>query len=464
MTLDLSQLKKRFQSDSVVALTIDADRILVSRVQRDHAPTPPISLGITPGVLLENPIQAGATLATALESAGIRERRCVVCVPPTWTLLTSVDLPEAIAQAELHGYFELRAEREFSTSDLRLAHSPYSLPDGKQRATLAALPIPRMEALDKMLKAAHCHPLSISLALDGCFSKAEPVLHFLVHTEQTDVVISSGGGIAAIRSLPNPSSSDPAAFTREMRITLGRLPESIRQRVQTARIVGPQDVIPLEVLRNMGFANLSEESGTPGGAATECAELVLREQPVPFEFIVPEVKRWPAMLERFNTKRGRQIAAAAAALILLPVLAFIIGSSRERHYNAEWNRIKNTVADLENVQQKTRKFRSWFEPGPEKLQALKTLISAFPDRGDVWTRSVQITAFIDKSDAGSRVVQSSTASSVTVSGFARSNSALMGLQDGLSKQPGVTALKMKQIRGNNPIQFTLTFKWEPKHD
>ena len=122
------------------------------------------------------------------------------------------------------------------------------------------------------------------------------------------------------------------------------------------------------------------------------------------------------------------------------------------------------MADLENVQQKTRKFRSWFEPGPEKLQALKTLIGAFPDRGDVWTRSVQITAVIDKGDAGARTIQSSTASSVTVSGFARSNSALMGLQDNISKQPGVTALKMKQIRGNNPIQFTLTFKWEPKHD
>jgi len=314
-----------------------------------------------------------------------------------------------------------------------------------------------------MLETAGCRLVSLSLALDACLAKPEPTLHLLVHSDLTDVVISSGGGIAAIRSLANPDASDSTAFAREMRITLGRLPEAIRSNVRRARIVGQQGVIPREVLERMGLANILEESTATAGAAADCAECFLREQPVAFEFVVPEVNRWPAKLERFNTKRGRQIAAASAALLFLLLLFFGVNSFRESYYEKKWNGMKNTVADLDEIQQKIRKFRPWFEPGPQKLQALKSLVAAFPERGDIWTRSIQITASLEKGD-GARSVQSSTISTVSVSGFARSNSVLMALHDSLSKQPGVSALQLKQIRGNNPIQFSLSFKWEPKHE
>ena len=84
--------------------------------------------------------KVGAELAAQLTASGIKERRCVVCVPANWALSTSTDLPE-ISKEDLPGYLELRADREFPTpaADLRLSHCTYLLPDGKERATIAGL-------------------------------------------------------------------------------------------------------------------------------------------------------------------------------------------------------------------------------------------------------------------------------------------------------------------------------------
>ena len=365
---------------------------------------------------------------------------------------------------DLRSYLELRAEREFSTSDLRLAHSPFFLPGGTQRATLAAIPVKRMEVVEKMLASAGCHPVSITLALDGCLSKAVPTLHLLARGDQTAAIVSIGGGIAAMRSLTGSAASDSAAFARELRITLGRLPEAIRQNVRRARLVGPPNPGLREMLARMGFETIGEESETPAEAAVECAELFLQKRPVPFEFLVPVISRWPAMLERFNTRLGRQISAGAVAFILLLLLVCFIRSRTENNLIEEWDGMKNTVANLEDIQKKVRQFRPWFEPSPQKLQALETLISTFPEKGDIWARSVQIGPFMEKNETGGRAVQSIEASKVSVSGFARSNAVLLSLQDRLRKQPGVSALQLQQIRGNNPIQFSLSFKWEPKHE
>jgi len=76
---------------------------------------------------------------------------------------------------------------------------------------------------------------------------------------------------------------------------------------------------------------------------------------------------------------------------------------------------------------------------------------------------VQIGAYMEKSDGG-RTVQSAVASKVSVAGFARNNTALLALQERLRKQPGVSAVQLQQVRGNNPLQFSLVYKWEPKHE
>ena len=116
--------------------------------------------------IYRNPERAGATLAATLETAGLREKRCAVGVPPAWALTASADLP-AVSPEDLRGYLEIRAEREFSLplSEMRLGYSAYTLPDGTSRATLAALPAKRLDAVEKMLAAAGRRAVSISLGV-----------------------------------------------------------------------------------------------------------------------------------------------------------------------------------------------------------------------------------------------------------------------------------------------------------
>ena len=212
---DVERLKKRLQPRSALALTLEADHIAVSVVRlhldddgRDVIPVRSVPVGADD--VFKHPEKAGGILAAALEAAGLREKRCAVCVPPAWALAASTDLP-AVQPDDLRGYLELRAEREFpiALSELRLGHSPYTLPDGTRRATLAALPSRRVEAVETMLAAAGRRAVSVSLALGDTLAAdggdPAPTLHFLASPGHTDVVVTAGGGVAALRSLPGPA-------------------------------------------------------------------------------------------------------------------------------------------------------------------------------------------------------------------------------------------------------------------
>src|SRR5438067_7887768 len=158
MKLDLAEIKKRLKPHTALAVTLGSDRIAIDLVRRDEdrgRVAQSLSIAFGAEDVLKTTDKVGTALAEALEAAAIKERRCVVCVPPNWALSASTDLPE-VSDEDLRGYLELRAEKEFPIppSELRLAWCAYHLPDGKQRATLAAIPTRRLDGLNKMLEAA----------------------------------------------------------------------------------------------------------------------------------------------------------------------------------------------------------------------------------------------------------------------------------------------------------------------
>ena len=96
-----------------------------------------------------------------------------------------------------------------------------------------------------MLTAAGCRALSLSLGLEGCLPRgtSPAELHFVANGTHVDVIVAAGGGIAALRSMAGPAGPeggafDPAGFAREVRITLGRLPDVLRQQVREASFRG----------------------------------------------------------------------------------------------------------------------------------------------------------------------------------------------------------------------------------
>jgi hypothetical protein len=464
--LSVTNLRKRIHARAALAVTLQVGRMAVGLVRRDNGSThlaEAFALPITANDVLRDPEKAGAELAARLDEAGIRERRCVVCVPAAWAMAASAELPP-VSIEDLRGYLELRAEREFpiAANELRLAWCTYELPDGKRRATLAAIPAKRMQAVELMLEAAGCRAVSISPGLDDCLAEGAPpaALYFFVNGNDVDVIATAGGGIAALRSLAGPDVSgatmfDPVAFCREVRITLGRLPDAVRQQIREARFGDTAASARLcrairPFLEPMGIAcpplpaELPEE---PAGASLEPVERHLFEREVAFEFLVTQPNRWETLLKRFDSRKRRFIAGGVAAFILLPLLLFFIRSRIERSLDHEWNAMRRTVAELEETQAKLRQFRPWFEPTPQSLMILEGLTSAFPEQGDVWAKTLEI----------------SEAAKVTCGGFARNQVALMSFLDRLRSRPDVAALQVQQVRGENPVQFSVTYKWEAKN-
>ncbi len=465
MKFDLAELQKRLQVRAVLAVTLESGRMVVEYVRQDDSVSQSarsIVLPLGADAVLADPERAGQRLAAELATAGLRERRCVVCLPAGWAMATSTDVPGVTAE-DLRGFLELRAEREFPmpVSDLRLAHCEFVLPDGKERATLAAVPAKRVEAIERMLATAECRAVSLSLGLDTCLpiGGAPAALHFLANGNHVDVVIAAGGGIAAVRTLPTSVNAETTAFeatlfSREVRITLGRLPEALRQQVREARFGGApnsaqnlcQEMRPH--LTRMGIeSRLENKAGTDPAAhpasAHAAATRYLRQLPVTFEFLPPQVNRWQAMARQLEDRRRRWAAIAVLAILMLPILTYFVRAHMESSLNSEWSGMQGKVNQLDKLQQRIRQFRAWFDPAPQSVQALETLDSSFPEQGDVWAKSVQI-------NDGAKVV---------CTGFARSHTALLGFLDSLRKHPEISAVQLQQERGEKPVQFSIIYKW-----
>ncbi len=459
------KLRQKLRNRSILALTLFSHECGVRLVKRDGDTVRSEARFFLPrgaDALIAQPEDFGKELVDLLTANNIRERHCVVCMPPSWAFTCATDVPEELTGVDLRDYLELRAEKEFpmSISDLRLAHSAFVLPGGRRRVTVAAVPVKRIAAVEQMLATIGGKLLSLSLGLDYLLATpgAPPRVHFLANGKHVDVIITSGGGIAGVRTLstgvpPPDPAFDAIGFCREVRIMLGRLPEGVRQGVAEATFGGSLDsagqlrekTTPL--LSRMGlFAPDVTESPTPP-VGLEAAELFLHDQSATFEFVTPEVKKWQIWLQKVDSKRRRAMVGVALGIILLPIVAFMVRSHIESSLNREWNGMQRDVAEVEKIQAKIRRFRPWFDPNPQTLGALETLAGAFSDNGETWAKNIQI-------HDGERV---------TCTAFAKTQAAKDEMLGRLRKKPGVSEVQTQQVRGNSPITYTFTYKWEPNH-
>ena len=360
---------------------------------------------------------------------------------------------------DLRGYLELRAEREFpmALGDLRLAHSAFAMSEGTQQATLVAVPIRRLTAVERMLEVAGCRAATISLGLNRCLEGSQPAaVHLLANCDHVDVIVTAGGGIAALRSIGGPPAGEDAfdapAFCREVRITLGRLPDTLRRQVHEAHFGGLRSTAEMLCRKTRdGFHRMGVEPTAidrdEEPAATAAAARWLHELPMPFEFVAAEASRWERVTSRFEKKQHRWLLAAGAGAVALLLLTLAIRSHIESSLTEEWNAMRGNVAELEALQKKIRQFRPWFNPLPETLPVYDTLAGAFPETGDAWAKSIQIT------DGGAKVV---------CNGYATNQPAVIALLEKLRARPGVSEVQVQQMRGQKPVEFAFTYKTEAR--
>ena len=415
----------------------------------------------------------GREIRNHLEQAGIRERRCVVSLPSSWALTLATEVPD-MPQEDIPGFLEIEAERGFpyGLEALSLGRSMFRATSGKQFATQVAVPINHLEQLERALKAAQLRPTSITLGVTALQSpekeSSNGVLALVLGDGSVDLQITCAGGVAVLRSLDSVYESESVQnrlstdlLLREIKITLGQLPGDFRDAVKRVRVFGRSEAARRFVneaaprLELMGMkaelveayaANEFSKSLPPVVEVTAAFSVAARcvtGAPKVFEFLLPKVSAFQQLTQRFSSRKLGMIGAAAAVLLLLVGGAFSVQQYKLSQLRSKWDGMSAKVRELDEMQTQIRRFRPWFDSTFRNLSIVRKVTEAFPEEGVVTAKSLEIR----------------DVSAVSCSGVANDNQALLKMLEQLRASKDVRDLKVDNIRGKTPLQFTFNFHW-----
>src|SRR5204863_3299567 len=106
-----------------------------------------------------------------------------------------------------------------------------------------------------------------------------------------------------------------------------------------------------------------------------------------------------------------------AAAVILVTVGGAIGWQQWKlnGLRKQWSAMASKALEVEEMQQKIRRFRPWFDESMPSLSILRRVTEAFPVEGSVWTKTVEIR----------------NQASVICTGTTRNNDALMKTLDQL---------------------------------
>lgn len=461
---------------AMLGLSLDGDRLTGTLVRRTNGSAEvqgTVSATLSLSLLAGEPQLVGREIHKHLQEAGIRERRCVVCVPSSWVLTLQVPLPD-LPEADLRSLIDLEAERGFpyAPETLILAESRFAAPNGERFATLFAIPREYVHRLEAVLTAAQLRPLSFSLAITSLPGPTDPApvgeLALLRIGDRINLRVAAGGGVAVLRTLEGLYDSDEAAqelqvepLLRELRITLGQLPAGLRDAVHQLRVFGTDAAseelhraletrlaswgITTELVREFAPGAFPIKTPPQAGVSPAVA-LALRHlagSPIPFEFLPPRVSAWKRLSQHYASRRLGWVSIGAGATAALVLIAFLVQQLLLWHWGGRWQGMATEVRDLEAIQSQIRQYRPWYDESCRSLQILRGLTEAFPEEGSVAAKSIELR----------------DSDTVTCSGTAQDRAALLLALDKLRARSEVDDLKVEQMRGRAPLEFTFNFRW-----
>ena len=471
-------LFKKQRPSSTLGLVFDGNRLDIVALRRtngsiqvQHSLT--ATLALSPST--SDPELVGREIRNHLDLAGIRERKCVVCLPLSWALTVHSALPD-LPDADIDSFLQIEGERGFPSAPdtLMIGCSRSKASNGEQHATQIAVPRNHIANLESALKFAQLKPTSFSLGITALqpaqADGGEGVLTLALGANNVDLQVASGGGIVALRFLDGATEAegaqkrlDPDIVAREIRITLGQLPVAFQSSVRTVKIFGRGDTarrffseiapraqamgLKAEWVERCGpghFANIipTESLLSP---ALALAAMYLGGAAPALEFLPPKVHPWQQLIAtRMSSKKLAWAGAIVGGLILCVCFAFLIQQWRISTRETEWKTMEAQVKSLETSQQQIKRFRPWFDESYRTLSILRRLTEAFPEDGSVSAKSVEIR----------------DPAVVTCSAVARDTQAYLHLLDKLRATRGISSVNFEQVRGQSPVQFSFNFQWE----
>jgi hypothetical protein len=470
-------LFKSKRGGSVLGLALDGNRLEAVVLRRSNGTIrvrQSVSADLALSPLTDDPELVGREIRNHLDKAGLRERRCAVCLPLGWLLTLQTELPE-LPDAERESFLQLEAERGFhgGPEALLIVNSIFQPQGGKPYATLLAVPRNQLSTLERVLRAAKLKPATFALgigALQPAAADQERVIALAVRSNSIDLQISGGGGIVALRSLDGAIETQggqkriSAELTaRELRITLGQLPAGLADGPGKIRIFGQgemcrqfvQDISPR--LQAMGLTVETVER-VPGATfdpsppadlavspALALAAAWVRGADSKLEFLPPRVQPWQRIIATKMSARTLTYAGGAAAAVVLGILiAFGVQQWQINALQKEWDDMTPLVTQLITDQDQIKQFRPWYDRTFRNLRILRRLTEVFPEDGSVSAKTVEIR----------------DVSSVSCSGIARDKASFLKMNDKLGQYTNEISNLHAETKVQKPTQFSLSFQWE----
>lgn len=475
--IDLKKLKtlRRQGPSALLGLALDGarlDGVVLKRTNGALQILQSFSVTLSLDPLTADPELVGQEIRNHLDSAGVRVRPCTVCLPLKWALSMGLELPP-LAEDDVAGFLQIEAEREFpcDVATLQMATSR-SQTAGKPQAMLIGIPSGHIALLEQALAKARLKPVSFSLGIAALqppdAESSDGVLALAIGEAHVDLQITRGGGVVALRTIETAVENgtgqpalDAKLVAREVRITLGRFSAEARQAIRKVRIFGPRELaaqLTTELQGRLGrdidvetvpaYAardfNVHLPSGAPVSPAFSLTARLLARQAAPFEYLPPKITAWQQLATRYSSGRLRTVGAIGAALVLLVGVPFIVQQVQLMNLRSRWAEMSAKVKDLDTIQQQIHQYRPWFDNSCRTLTILRQLTLAFPEDPAVSAKTIEIR----------------DGNVVTCSGMARDNTALLRTLTALRSAGGVADLKVDQIRGRQPVQFTFEFHWQ----
>ena len=469
-------LNKRKKPSALVGLALDGSRldgVVLRRTNGSLQTQPPFSATLTLDPLTNDPDLVGREIRNHLDTAGVREHYCVVGVPLKWALVTHAKIPD-MPEADVASFLQIEAERGFpcDVGTLVMAISRYQTVSGEKHATLIGIPRNHLASLEKVLRAAQLKPISFSLGLlalqPASAESSNGVMALAIGETHVGMQVTCDSGVAALRALEGALENEGGRrqlhadlVAREARITLGQLPADQRTAVRHVRIFGPRDLAqelarefrprfePMGLKVEVAESYASNEFGVhipmqvAVAPAFSLATWPLAGRPAEFEFLPPKVTALQQLVSRYSSGTLQRAAVVAGTAALVVLGTFGVQQWQLWRLRSQWADIAPRVRELESSQQRIRQFRPWFDESLRSLSILRQLTESFPEDGVVSAKSIEIR------DPGI----------VTCSGTARDNQSLLRTMDRLRGASRVSDLKLVQLRGKSPMQFTFDFNW-----
>jgi hypothetical protein len=457
--------KKRL--NSVLGLTLGDGQLRAFHLGRAKAGIEVLkstSAALSLDLLHPEPELIGREIRNHLEAAGIRERHCVVAVPAGWIMSQHTKVPE-MSPEDTASFLQLEAEKGFpcDPGQLQIARSAHRAATAAYVTQLAV----RKEQLDQLsavLKAAGLKPVSFSLGLAALPGVIPPAgrgrVTVAVEPRGAAVLVAAGGGIAAFRTSESAIESEAGenvvnggAVARELRITFEQVPADLRHELRELSLCGNETMVRhvAESLAEWaGSAGLTlVRAGSPDSTMADQIAEGLAAQWLAggareLEFLPPRPGRWTVLMARYNSKRLATAGFVLGGVAVLTLGMFGWQEFRLWSLRSEWGSMAAQVAALETVQARLREFRPWYDTSYRNLSILRRVTECFPDNGTVTVKSFEIHGVAN----------------VSITGTARDNASFLRTLDELRKAKEIQALKIEQIRGKMPAQFTFTFRWK----